>query len=74
MSYRKVVDNFLILLVLKFDGHRSDSLGVILLTGLVSEYVQVLSRFKRLYCLTKLNIESVLSNYKEVVVIFLIFL
>jgi hypothetical protein len=25
MCYRKVVDNFIILLVLKFDSHRSDS-------------------------------------------------
>jgi hypothetical protein len=35
MCYRKVVDNFIILLVLKFDSHRSDSLGVMLLTNSV---------------------------------------
>jgi hypothetical protein len=28
MCYRKGVDNFIILLVLKFDNHRSDGLGV----------------------------------------------
>ena len=68
MSYIKVVDTVLILLVLKFDGHRSDSLGVMILTSLVSEYVHVMSRSKRLHCLAKLNIESSHSNYKEVVV------
>jgi hypothetical protein len=45
MSYRKVVDNLFILVVLKFDSHKSDSLGVMLLPNSISEYVQVLSRF-----------------------------
>jgi hypothetical protein len=44
-SYRKVVDNFIILLVLKFDSHKSDSLGVMRLASAISESVQVLSRF-----------------------------
>jgi hypothetical protein len=30
-SYRKVVDNFIILVVLKFDIHKSDLVGVMLL-------------------------------------------
>jgi hypothetical protein len=39
MCYRKIVDNFIILLVLKFDSHRSDSLGVMLFTNSVTESV-----------------------------------
>jgi hypothetical protein len=57
MFYTKVIDNFFILLVLKFDIHRSDSLGVVLLTSPISESVHNLFRFKRLHCLTKLNLE-----------------
>jgi hypothetical protein len=53
MCYRKVVDNFIILLVLKFDSHRTDSLGVMLFTNSVTESVQFLYRFQRLYCLLK---------------------
>jgi hypothetical protein len=71
MSYRKFGDNFLILLVLKFDGHRCDSLEVMLLTSSTLESVQIFSRFKRLHSLTKLNIKSALSNHKEVVVHFI---
>jgi hypothetical protein len=74
MSYRKVVDSFLILLVLKFDGDRSDTLGVVLLTSSISESVHNMFRFRRLHYLTKLSLESVLNNYKEVVVLFLGFL
>jgi hypothetical protein len=36
MCYIKVVDNFIILLVLKFDNHRSDHLGVVLFTNSVT--------------------------------------
>jgi hypothetical protein len=74
MCYRKVVDNFIILLVLKFDSHRSDSLGVMLFTNSVTESVQFLYRFQRLYCLLKLMFESVLVYYKKVVDAFLILL
>jgi hypothetical protein len=38
-SYIRVVDNFIILLVLKFDSHRSDRLGVVLFTNSVTESV-----------------------------------
>jgi hypothetical protein len=41
----KVVEKFIILLVLKFDSHKSDSLGVILLANSVTESVQILYRF-----------------------------
>jgi hypothetical protein len=74
MCYRKVVDNFIILQVLKFDSHRSDSLGVMLFTNSVTESVQFLYRFQRLYCLLKLMFESVLVDYKKVVDAFLILL
>jgi hypothetical protein len=40
MCYRKVVDNFIILLVLKFDRHKSDHLGVMIFTNSVTESVQ----------------------------------
>jgi hypothetical protein len=36
MCYRKVVDNLIILLVLKFDSHRSDGLGVRIFTNSVT--------------------------------------
>jgi hypothetical protein len=72
--YRKVVDNIIILLVLKFDSHRSDRLGVVLFTNSVTETVQILYRFQKLHCLLKLMLESVLVNYKKVVEAFLILL
>jgi predicted exporter len=72
--YRKVVDNIIILLVLKFDSHRSDRLGVVLFTNSVTETVQILYRFQKLHCLLTLMLESVLVNYKKVVEAFLILL
>jgi hypothetical protein len=74
MCYRKVVDNFVILLVLKFDRHKSDSLGVMLFTNSVTESVQILYRFQKLYCLLNLMLQSVHGRYKKVVDAFLIFL
>jgi hypothetical protein len=74
MCYRKVVDNFIILLVLKFDSHMSDRLGVVLFTNSVTESVQILYRFQKLHCLLKLLLESVFFNYKKVVEAFLILL
>ena len=74
MCYRKVVDNFIILLVLKFDSHRSDSLGVMLFTNSVTESVQILYRFQKLHCLLKLMLQSVHGRYKKVVDAFLILL
>jgi hypothetical protein len=53
-SYRRVVDNLMILLVLKFDSHKSDRLEVMLFTSQVTESVQILYRFQKLNCLLKL--------------------
>jgi hypothetical protein len=52
--YRKVVDNFIILLVLKYDSHKSDCLKVVLFTNSVTESVQFLYRFQKLHCLLNL--------------------
>jgi hypothetical protein len=67
MCYRKAVDNFIILLVLKFDRHKSDRLGVMIFTNSVTESVQILYRFQKLHCLLKLMLESVLVDYNKVV-------
>jgi hypothetical protein len=72
--HKKVVDNSIILLVLKFDSHRSDSLGVMLFTNSVTESVQILYRFQKLYCLFDLILQSVHGHYKKVVGAFLILL
>jgi hypothetical protein len=72
MFYRKVVDNFIILLVLKFDSHKSDRLGVMLFTNSVTESVQILYRFQKLHCLLNLMLQSVDGRYKKVVDVFLI--
>jgi hypothetical protein len=74
MCYRKVVDNFITLLVLKFNSHRSDSLGVILFTNSVTESVQILYRFQKLHYLLNLMLQSVHGRYKKVVYAFLILL
>jgi hypothetical protein len=42
------------LLVLKFDRHKSDRLGVMLFTNSVTESVQFLYRFQKLLCLLTL--------------------
>jgi hypothetical protein len=72
MCYRKVVDNFIILLVLKFDSHKSDSLRVMLFTNSVTESVQILYRFQKLHCLPNLMLQSVYGRYMKVVDAFLI--
>jgi hypothetical protein len=72
--YRRVVDNFIILLVLKIDRHKSDRLGVMLFTNSVIESVQFLYRFQRLNCLLKILLQSVHGRYKKVVDVFLILL
>jgi hypothetical protein len=74
ICYRKVVDNFIILLVLKFDSHRSDSLGVMFFSNSVTESVQILYRFQKLHCLLNLMLQSVHGRYKKVVDAFLILL
>jgi hypothetical protein len=74
MCYIKVVDNFIILLVLKFDSNRSDSLGVMLFTNSVTEFVHFLYRFQKLHCLLKIILQYVHGHYKKVVGAFRIFL
>jgi hypothetical protein len=69
-----VVDNFIILLVLKFGRLKSDRLGVILFTNSVTESVQILYRFQKLHRLLKLILESVLVDYNKFVDAFLILL
>jgi hypothetical protein len=72
--HKKVVEHSIILLVIKFDSHRFDSLGIILFTNSVTESVQILYRFQKLHCLLTLMLESVLVDYKKVVDAFLILL
>jgi hypothetical protein len=54
--YRKVIDNFNILLVLKFDSHRSDSLGVMLFTNSVTESVKILYRIQKTVLFVQLSV------------------
>jgi hypothetical protein len=74
MCYREVVDNFIILLVLKFDRHKSDRLGVMSFTNSVTESVQILYRFQKVHCLLNFILQSVNGRYKKVVYSFLILL
>ena len=73
-TYRKVVDNFIIVLVLKFDSHKSDPLEVVLFTNSVTESVQILYRFQKLHCLLNLMLPPVHGRYKKVLDAFLILL
>lgn len=60
--YKKVVDAFLILLLLKFHSHRPDSLGVMnFINGLLCS-VHHQNRFQKLNCLIQFNMESILGN------------
>jgi hypothetical protein len=70
--YNKVVDNFIILLVLKFDSYKSDRLEVVLFANSVTESVQSLYRFQRVNYLLKLMLQYVHGHYKKVVDAFLI--
>jgi hypothetical protein len=71
---REVVDNFINLLVLKYDSHKPDRLEVMFFINSVTESVQYLYRFQRLHCLLKLILQSVRGRYKKVVDGFLILL
>jgi hypothetical protein len=62
------------LLVLRYDSHKSDHLEVVLFTNLVTESVQILYRFQRLNYLLKLILQSVHGHYKKVVDAFIILL
>jgi hypothetical protein len=73
VNYKKVVDTFLILLVLNFHNHRPDSLGVMNFTKWLMCSIHYHNRFRKLYCLIWLNIESLLGDYKGCVVILLSF-
>jgi hypothetical protein len=73
-SYRRVVDILMVLLVLKFDSHKSDRLGVILFANSVTEYVHFLYRFQKLHCFLNLMLQSVHGRYKKVVDVLLILL
>ena len=74
MCYRKVVDKFIILLVLKFDSHKPDRLGVVLFTSPAPESVEFLNRFQKLQWLLKLMLKSVICGHKKVVDNFIILL
>jgi hypothetical protein len=74
MCYRKVVDNFIILLVLNFDSHKPDLLGVALFTSPAPESVEFLNIFQKLQWLLKLMLKSVISGHKKVVDNFIILL
>src|SRR5688572_20682679 len=71
-SYIRVVDNLIILLVLKFDSHKSDRLGVVLFTSPAPESVEFLNRFQKLQLLLKLMLKSVIGGHKKVVYNFII--
>jgi hypothetical protein len=73
-GHNKVVDNFIILFVLKFDRHKSDRLEVMLFTNSVTESVQILYRIHRLNCLLTIMLQSVHGRYNKVVDAFLILL
>ena len=66
-SYRRVVDNIIILLLLKFDSHKPDRLGVVLFTSPAPESVEFLNRFQKLQWLLKLMLKSVIGGHKKVV-------
>jgi hypothetical protein len=51
VNYNKVIDNFLILLVLKFHDHKPDSLRIIYFTKWLLCSVHCWDRFQKLYCL-----------------------
>ena len=70
----KVIDNFCILLVLKFHDIRPASLGVIDFTSLLSTFACALNRSELLLWLTYLNMESCIDDNRRVVVLFLRFL
>jgi hypothetical protein len=71
--YKKFVEDFLILFVLKFDNHRPDSSKVMNFRKWLLCSVHCQNRFRKLNCLSWLNIESLLGDYKGYVVLLLSF-
>jgi hypothetical protein len=63
--YNKVVDDFLILLVLKCHNHRPDRLIAMNFTKWLLCSVHCQDRFRKLNCLIWLNLESLLGDYKS---------
>jgi hypothetical protein len=58
-GHKKVVDNFITLLVLKSDSHKPDRLEVILFINSITESVQFLYRFRdRIVCLSSVKNQS----------------
>ena len=73
MLNTKVVDNFLILLVLKFYDFRPTGLGVIDFTSLLSAFACALNRSEWFHCLVYLNMESCICDNIIVIIILLRF-
>jgi hypothetical protein len=73
-SYRGVIDNLIILLVLKFDSQKLYRLGVVLFTSPAPESVEFLNKFQRLQWLLKLILKLVIGGHKKVVDNFIILL
>ena len=67
MLNTKVVNNFLIFLVLKLYDFRPASLGVIDFTNLLLAFACALNRSEWLYCLAYLNMESYIDDNKKVI-------
>jgi hypothetical protein len=66
-SYRRVVDNLIILFVQKFDSHKPDRLGVVLFASPAPESVEFLGRLQKLQLLLKLMLKSVIGRHKKVI-------
>jgi hypothetical protein len=73
VNYKKVVDTFLILPMLKVHDNKPNSLRVMNFTKWFMCYVHCQNRFRKLYYLIWLNIESLLGDYKSCVVLLLSF-
>ena len=73
-SYRRVVDNMVILLVQKFDSHKPDCLRVVLFTSPAPESDEFLNRFQKLQWLLKLMLKLVIGGHNKVVDNFIILL
>ena len=71
MVNTKVVDNFLILLVLKFHDFRPSCLGVIDFRNLLSGFACHMDISEWLYCLAYVNMKSCIGDNRIVVVLFL---
>ena len=73
MLNTKVIDNFLVLLVLKFHDFSPAGVGVIDFTSLLSAFVCPLNISEWLYCLTYLSMELCLGDNRRVELLFIVF-